>query len=163
MFKRILVPLDGSPAAEAALEPAMYLSSLDGGEIVLCRVQVLPADLGYIVEYPIPNYTFEEEHNRCDTYLMSVAGRMREAGRTVDYKVLDNTKGAAEQIVDTASELHCDLIVLTSHGRSGVTRFMLGSVAENVARLASCPVMIVGRHTAILDDAKEKAAAHASP
>lgn len=161
MFKRILVPLDGSKAAEAALEPATYLAGLSGGELLLVRVHSLP-DLGFPSEYPVPAYAFEAERKHCETYLMGVAGRVQEGGLQVRWQVLDNALSVAEQIVDAAAEEKSELIVLTSHGRSGVGRFFLGSVAENVARLAPCPVMIVGRQSVEHELAREKAAVSSS-
>ncbi len=157
MFSKILVPLDGSFAAEAALESAKYLARVGLGEIELVRIQTLPQDLGYTSEYPIPSEVFEQERLQCQNYLDKVAEHLAEDGFRSRCTVVAGGD-CARRIIEAAARSGTELIVLTSHGRSGLTRMMLGSIAEKVARLAHCPVMIVGRHTGALAEAKERSA-----
>ena len=143
MFHKILVPLDGSEAAEAALETATYLASMSKGEIELVRVQLPPNQFGFTSEADVPQAYFDEERDLCQAYLEPIAQRLSQAGLSVKCTVL---KGPdfARSILEAAIESGSNLIVLTSHGRTGLTKVLLGSVAESVSRRAPCPVMIIG-------------------
>jgi nucleotide-binding universal stress UspA family protein len=145
MFHKILVPLDGSEAAEAALKTATYLSSMSDGEIELVRVQSLPPQFGFTSEADLPQAYYDEERELCLAYLEPIADRLRQAGRKVLCTV---PKGpdCAKSILEAAVRSASDLIVLTSHGRTGLSKVLLGSVAESVSRRAPCPVMIIGEH-----------------
>ena len=153
MFHKILVPLDGSTAAEAALDSARYLARLGQGEIELLRIQTLPPDLGLTAEFPIPQEVFDQEQKECLNYLTPLAEGLKEGGYRVICTVLEGGD-CAGRIIERARSSGSDLIVLTSHGRGGLSRLMMGSIAERVARLAHCPVMIVGPNTAALAEAK---------
>ena len=143
MFHKILVPLDGSEAAEAALETATYLASMSKGEIELVRVQLPPNQFGFTSEADVPQAYFDEERDLCQAYLEPIALRLSQAGLRVKCTVL---KGPdfARSILEAAVDSGSNLIVLTSHGRTGLTKVLLGSVAESVSRRAPCPVMIIG-------------------
>ena len=77
-----------------------------------------------------------------DAYLEQVAARVREQGVEAAPTSSDGTN-VAEEIVDKAASEHATMIVMTSHGRSGIGRWLLGSVADKVARSAEVPVVIV--------------------
>lgn len=143
MFKNILVPLDGSPAAEAALEMACYLANLVSGQILLVRCTTLQIDLGYPPGFPLPQSALDTEQADCAAYLQQHAARLQGLGFQVKSKVLPSGDPASK-IVASAESHGCDAIVLTSHGRTGVPRFLMGSVAERVCRTAQCPVLLVG-------------------
>lgn len=136
MFKRILVPLDGSPRAEKSLDFALDLAQKYGAHVTLARicwtsVQVLTAgEIAMLGD--IPN--IEEEGARA--YL----AKLKEKHPEVDTQV--HIGDPAECIIDLTSKAHYDLVVMNSHGRSGMARFIMGSVAERVARHAACPVLI---------------------
>lgn len=138
MFKRILVPLDGSPGAESALAPARFLAAASGGELLLVRAgePIIPSlQVLDLSEDPLLN-----QRREITKYLEAIARpEQRES-----YRVLEEGN-AAQVILDEAERSGVDAIVLCSHGRTGVSRFLLGSVAEKVARHARCPVMIVRR------------------
>ena len=146
MFQRILVPLDGSSVAEAALEPARYLARLGSGQIELVRTQLLPVDLEDAKEFPVAHESYQAECLHCLQYLDNVAEKLRGEGLQVSCRVLPGGD-AATRIIATAQEDQSDLIILTSQGRSGLGKLMLGSVADKLSRLATCPVMIVGRNS----------------
>ena len=126
MYERILVPLDGSETAEAALA---YVQLLPSHQVRLLAVESDRADLSAICKAA----------RDCQTYLEAVAEPLREQGRNVETIVVFGNP--AEQILAFAAT--ADLVVMGSHGHGGVERFVLGSVADQVARHAPVPTMIV--------------------
>lgn len=137
MIKRILVALDGSPAAEMALSVAQSLARQSDSELVLACV-------AESAEWALRATDMVErsEWQECADYLKSQAARLDPLTR-VSTQVLE-PGDAAPGLVEGALQLHADLIVVASHGRGGLGRLMLGSVAEEVARTAQVPTMIVG-------------------
>lgn len=140
MFKKVMVPLDGSKEAEKALEYLPQVTSKAESEIWLLRVVQYPVTFG---EFPISQEILDSETQLADTYLTRIQSDLRNQG----YKVERTTKIAdpVSGVLDASDEANCDLIVMTSHGRTGVGRFLMGSVAERVCRYANCPLLIVGR------------------
>lgn len=126
-MKTILVPLDGSALAQQALPHALSLARREDAELVLLGV-----DEQYI-------YFTETEH--LTAYLGGLCDRIRTAGWRVRWQVLAG--GPAELILQRADQEKADLIVMSSHGRRGVTRWVLGSVTERVARETPCALMVV--------------------
>jgi nucleotide-binding universal stress UspA family protein len=126
MFERILVPLDGSETAEAALA---YVALLPSDRVRLLAIECDRADLSAVCTAA----------RDCKAYLEAVATPLREHGRDVD--TLVTFGNPPEQIL--ALSAAADLVVMGSHGHGGVKRFVLGSVADEVARHAPVPVMIV--------------------
>jgi nucleotide-binding universal stress UspA family protein len=126
MFERILVPLDGSETAEAALA---YVALLPSERVRLLAVESDQADLSAVCTAA----------RNCQAYLEAVATPLREQGRDVDTLVAFGNP--AEQIL--ALSAAAALVVMGSHGHGGVNRFVLGSVADEVARHAPVPVMVV--------------------
>lgn len=140
MYNRILVPLDGSNLAEQALDHAVSLASSQSCKLHLLRVwsRHEPMDSPYPVRR-----NWKGVRKQCEAYLQRVANSLRPSGLEVWSHVLEGTP--AEVINEQARSLDIDLIVMTSHGLSGISRWFLGSVAENVVRHAPCPVMTVGK------------------
>jgi nucleotide-binding universal stress UspA family protein len=130
MFRRILVPLDGSALAEAVLPQAGELARLHGAEVVLLRVESAP-------DYAVAQAAEEAQH-----YLRGVAASLWEARVQVSMMVVLSGDAAGEILVQ-AELTAADLILMATHGRSGVGRWMLGSVAEKVLRAAVTPVLLV--------------------
>lgn len=129
MLKTILVPLDGSPLAERALPFARRLAHASGARLNLIRV----AD------------HFEERlagDEEAQTYLDVLFAGLAEAGLTGETQVLASRHHPANAIVDR-SHGHADLVVMATHGRSGLGRAIYGSVAEDVLRQAEVPVLMV--------------------
>ena len=142
-FERIVVPLDGSEVAKAALKPATLLAEGFGSELILVRVVPSPVELTSIYGVPGVELRGEGHHARMEearSDLKAVAGRIK--GPTVDGRVIESG-GAAEGIVEAARELGADLIAMASHGREGLERAFLGSVADKVLRSTTRPVLIV--------------------
>ncbi len=134
MLQRILVPLDGSVRAEYALPVAARLARTTGGTLILLQVyQVMPS------EFVLSNYTAEA--SSATAYLAQVAARPDLAGIMIETIALAGA--VALTILDAVLEYQADTIVLCSHGRSGPTRWALGSVAEKVARHAPVPVLVL--------------------
>ena len=143
MFHKILIPLDGSKFAEAALPPARYLAGLSGAEIMLVQARQIPNELGFPLGFPVAPEVLAAEKTRCEEYLESVAAPLREAQLKIDWSVMP-AGNPAHEISEFVGREGCDLVIMTSHGRGGFAHAVMGSVAEKVARMSPCPVMIVG-------------------
>lgn len=143
-LSKIMVPLDGSLLAETALSYAENLAVAMNLGIVLVRVlKIGGAYTGYAdgytyFQYPDLDNKIEEE---AIEYLRSTAFRLLARGLDAEWKVLRGSPSAS--IVELARETPQDLIVITTHGRSGVTRWFLGSVAEGLVRSSGDPVLII--------------------
>jgi nucleotide-binding universal stress UspA family protein len=144
MYNKILVPLDGSELAERALPLAFQLVQQSEGEVVLVRAltpdRVLVPDAlsGYGLLWP--EKPLEDARAEARTYLNHWRSKAP-GGARVRYVLAEGS--AAETIAETAVEEKADLIVMSSHGYSGLTRWMLGSVAERVLHAAHCPVLVI--------------------
>lgn len=140
-YTHILVPLDGSKTAEAALPHAFGLAKLNGAAVT--RSSVVPPIEDVIVIGAEPIYIDEQlaaKKQRALWYLDSVRERQRD-GLTIRTAV--ETGPVASTIIDYAARESVDLIVLATHGRSGVQRWLLGSVAEKVLHAARQTVLLV--------------------
>lgn len=143
MSKTVLVPVDGSPQADAALEHA--LSQFPEAEIVALTA-IDPVAAGY-ASTPgpdgggYPGEWVEQANERADWILDEAVETAAEQGREVETVRVNDRPARA--IVDYAEEEELDHIVIGSHGRTGVTRVLLGSVAEKVVRRSPCPVTVV--------------------
>jgi nucleotide-binding universal stress UspA family protein len=142
MYKRILVPLDGSPLAEAALAHAETLAQQFASEVLLLRVVVSPyaiiaPDL-VLAGYDSNHQQFEDQ---AEHYLQAVAGKL--AARQIKVRTMTCDGPVAEAILDRARENQIDLIVMSTHGRGGVSRWVYGSVADRLLQAAPCPVLLV--------------------
>jgi nucleotide-binding universal stress UspA family protein len=157
MLRRILIPLDGSPLAEAVLEPATQLGDMLGAEYTLFRAVVLPPPLQ--LPYPavmiIPEQTPVTSvlREQAQGYLDEMAHRLRSRGLRVETAVEVTTDSVSA--ISTWAERHgADLIALATHGYGGATRFLLGSVADKLVRSATVPIF-VWRPTAPADHAAQ--------
>lgn len=144
-YKRILVPLDGSRLAEQVLEDVKaVVPNKNDCLITLLRV-VEPLLHGYLVDYiSAKQYKSAEERNESDAkdYLISTAEELTRAGMRVEVELI--VGGAADEaILDYAKENSIDLIIMSTHGRSGVHRWIFGSVTQRVLRHSPVPILIV--------------------
>lgn len=143
MYRQIVVPLDGSELAEEALAQATKMAKAAGTPLKLIRVvdtyrtQSLPAT-GMALDYSMLSELAEEEIEDAKTYLTDLVQKVRAEGLQVSGDVLHGP--IARQICSAADKE--DLIVMSSHGRTGIKRWFLGSVAEEVMRNAECPVLL---------------------
>ncbi|MGE5618875.1 MAG: universal stress protein [Sphingomonadaceae bacterium] len=143
MYSRILVPLDGSPLAETAITHAELLASATGAELELIRVAVLrfvqqPGKEGYVVQ----NGGDREE---AEAYLQEWQRRLSDNGIRATYQV--RVGNVAEEIVQYAAATRADIIVMSTHGRTGARLWAYGSIAEKVLRVAPCSVLVVRTRT----------------
>lgn len=142
MYKKILVPLDRSAGAEAALPVAADLARAD--QAVIRLLHVAPPPTAIVAEGRVIAYADQESERLqhiWEVYLREAARQL--AGVRVEYAVRFGEP--AEEILEAARESGADLIAMATHGRSGVVRLMLGSVAEAVLRRSEVPVVLV-RH-----------------
>jgi nucleotide-binding universal stress UspA family protein len=143
-LRRILVCLDGSPLAEAMLEPATALGRLWGAEYHLLRVAAPPDHLspGHDAESQALFQHYTDKAKRSSiSYLDGVAQRLRSAGLAVHTHV-SLSRNVAAAILEEANTAGCDSIAISTHGRGGLARLLLGSVADKVARGADRPVLL---------------------
>jgi nucleotide-binding universal stress UspA family protein len=157
-WKRILVPTDFSPCADAAVDLAVDLARGSGAMIVLQHATERPSGLGataMIVPEPgrAPVAVDEWMHAKVRARLEHAAAPLRALGLEVRVR---SDVGKAHTAVLAAIEAEgADLCVIGTHGRAGVAHFLLGSVAEKVVRHANIPVLTVRGHcatTAGVDD-----------
>jgi nucleotide-binding universal stress UspA family protein len=144
MFKRILVTLDGSDFSERALEPAIHIAQKFGAEVLLLRVLTLEA---VAAAGTGPQY-FElsglhEQHDRdeAEAYLRAI----KRLWESTDVPIATRVAVGAppEMILIAAGDCDIDLIVMSTHGRSGISRFLYGSVAEAVLRGTQLPLLLI--------------------
>jgi nucleotide-binding universal stress UspA family protein len=143
--KSILVPLDGSISAEAALTPAVDLARDKAARLVLLRAAEAHTLVADPTEAQVAAVREAEE------YLASLRARVERGGgvETVDVAVWYGPP--AEAIAEAAMYRKVDLIVMSSHGRSGLGRLVLGSVAETVLRSTTVPILLIRPGNAPLD------------
>jgi nucleotide-binding universal stress UspA family protein len=137
---KVMVRLDGSALAEQALEPALELARLAEGGCTLLRVVEIHSSLP---DSPpgSPGRPGEVHAEEARAYLEHIAGRLRHRGEVVQTRVVVG-RGTAETILEQARGLGTELIAQGTHGRGGVRRLLLGSVADKVVRGAAIPVLV---------------------
>jgi nucleotide-binding universal stress UspA family protein len=144
MYQRILVAIDGSATAERALQEAIKLAA---GKAQLRLVYVLEAVYPLDAEgYAYIDYEALQEAVRStgERTLAQAAENVRRSGITAETALLDSPGERTADVIDEeAQNWKADLIVIGTHGRSGLSRLLLGSVAEGVVRGASVPVLLV--------------------
>ncbi len=144
MFAKILVPLDGSELAERALEPAIRLARAAGSQIIFLRIpeieQILAAPYSALDTYHLELSTARTAAE-AENYLQDVLARYTGSDLPLSTRVVAGIP--ADVIIDVAAAEQVDLILISSHGRSGIRKWVLGSVAEAVLQKASCPVLVL--------------------
>jgi nucleotide-binding universal stress UspA family protein len=148
-MKTILYATDFSTDARPAFEVACVLAGEGSGRLVILHVERAPlATLGGTTAVPpLPN-----EYDREKLWEQLKDIQPSRAGIAVEYRLLYGDP--ATVILEVAQEIGADLIVMGTHGRTGLRRLLMGSVAEPVVRTASCPVLTV-RSPAIVPPARE--------
>ena len=149
MYDRILVPLDGSDIAERVLPHVEALAEKFGSAVTLLQATTPPETLiaasaeGAAPAGPVldPTPIVEAERQAASAYLEVAAERLRGRGLAVAGERPE--AAPADAIVEHAHRAGTDLIAMTTHGRGGLGRLILGSVADEVLRSAPCPVLLV--------------------
>jgi nucleotide-binding universal stress UspA family protein len=137
-LKQILIPMDFSDCAKKALQYAIPLAKEHKAAITLLYVVVPSSYIGG--EFGAYDLGFDAEvRTSGEKALVKLAEEVREVGAST----LIRCGSPAHEILEVAKELPADLIVISTHGRTGLTHVFLGSVAEHVVRRAPCPVLVV--------------------
>jgi nucleotide-binding universal stress UspA family protein len=148
MYTRIVVPLDGSELAELGLPHGEELARLAGSPLHLVRIVVPVPTAGFaMAEHGYSDTLFaatSREEAAADDYLVKL--RDRYATRNIQVTIERRTGKVIHELLAVARD--GDLYVIASHGRGGVSRWFLGSVAEEITRHSRVPVMIVRADTA---------------
>lgn len=145
-FKKILVCLDGSPLAEKVLDSARSLAHCTQAELILLRV-VEPANLLFDMETAdqVQESVNALERSDAEAYLNNLVQQLPPTENILSTHTLIGPP--ADTIIDFAQEQQVDLIAMSSHGRSGIGRWVYGSVAEKVLRGAKCATLIMREKT----------------
>ena len=138
MYRRILVPIDGSPVAEAAFEHALSIADTVGATVDVLYVADTAQDSVTVVGTDVVDALEQEGED----VVAAAADRARTQGVEVTTEVLQGDP--AETILDYVETRGDDVIVMGTQGRTGLSRALLGSVAEKVIRNATVPVLTVG-------------------
>ncbi len=149
MYDRILVPLDGSKMGEAALPYVEGLvAKLSPGtkvEVTLLRVASSLSHYivagGEAVQVPYTEKEIEQLKKNAADYLNKAGEGLRKKGAIV--KIVVGAGRAAEEILKATDEIKADLVVMSTHGRSGLSRWAFGSVADRVLRAGKTPLLMV--------------------
>ena len=143
-YKHLLVPVDESPMSYAAAEQALSLAKDLNCPVTIMSVIAVDPFVGvdfYKVAPAITDYFMQSEQN-AQNRLAEIQQSFSREGISVDTKIIRGV-AASEGIVQIANEIGADLIIMGSHGRTGVKKMMLGSVAQNVLTQSPVPVLIV--------------------
>ena len=135
MVNRILVPIDGSEYAYKALDWALNLAEKDSADIEL--LTVIPAVPAFV------GPSEKEVQERAEAMLKETLNKTKTIKPNLEISTKILVGRPANKIVEASKEGNFDLIVMGSRGLGGITEFLLGSVADRVADLAQCPVVIV--------------------
>jgi nucleotide-binding universal stress UspA family protein len=146
MFKRILVTLDGSDLSERALQPGRELAKKFEAQVTLLRVitcdAIVVSNTGAAPQYlQLRDMREERDLAESDAYLQGIKALWRDTGIRVTTRVA--VGAAPEMIVQEAARCEAELIVMSTHGRSGLSRLLYGSVAEAVLRGTRLPLMLI--------------------
>lgn len=143
MYKKILVPLDGSPGAEAIMPHVEELASRYGATVVL--LQIVEPTIAYTSPYDAyPELNIDQAERRteeADTYLTGWAEKL--AGKGIETACRNEHGPVVKTILDVASDEDADLIAMTSHGRTGLSRVFYGSVSAGVLHRVDRPLLLV--------------------
>jgi nucleotide-binding universal stress UspA family protein len=141
MYKKILVPLDGSELAKMALDQAEKLAKTFDAEIILFQVVPFMPIYGS-PELVTPLIVDEKQKEAAEKYLVNLGEELKKRGLRVAATVRTGQQVAVE-IIDFAKEAGVDLIIMCTHGRSGISRWVMGSVAFKVVTRAETPILLI--------------------
>lgn len=143
MYQRILVPVDGSATSGRALAEAIKFAQQYNARVEVVHVL---EDIGYLDEENYLNYAeLVDSLKRSGEKILAAAQmKLKQAGVLVETKLLEaNGERVAHVITAEAKNAQADLIIVGTHGRSGFSRMLLGSVAEGVVRTADIPILLI--------------------
>jgi nucleotide-binding universal stress UspA family protein len=141
MYKKILVPLDGSKVAEGVLPHAKSLAYSEGAELILLTVAANPA-MDFVFSDPgLAQSAVQEQEDRSKQYITEIENDLKAAGFKTS--TLLRIGSVAEVILGVADEMQVDVIAMSTHGRTGPARWLLGSIAERVVHSSKVPVLLI--------------------
>ncbi|MXS86524.1 universal stress protein [Nitrosomonas sp. HPC101] len=143
MYQKILVPLDGSLTSNLALQEAIKLAKQMNARLELVHVY---EDAIYLVDENYFNYEELQKtiHSCGEKVLVSAAETVRASGIPVETRLIpSNNERIATILMEEAKRWQAELIVIGTHGHSGFSRLLLGSVAEGVVRIAAIPILLI--------------------
>jgi nucleotide-binding universal stress UspA family protein len=145
ILTKLLLTLDGSKVSEASIPYAVELASRLGTKVVLLRVLGMSYGAFSSAGEAFVGY-YSEDQMEADKalgkdYLETIAGKLKQKGVTVETQV--RFGDAAEEIISLASEIHADLVVMSTHGRSGIGRWVFGSITEKVLYEGYTPLLLI--------------------
>ncbi len=146
MYERILVAVDGSPVSDRALGEAVKLAQLTGGELRV--ITIVDSPLRHLPDYAVyynPEPLREAALKAADDVLAKAREQVGDKVKAKFDRVCQEraSEDVAERIELEAEDAKADVIVMGTHGRRGVRRLMLGSVAEGLLRVSNRPVLLV--------------------
>jgi nucleotide-binding universal stress UspA family protein len=139
--RRILVPVDFSEHAQAVLDWAAHLAEEHGSRVLLLHVYHLPVEFQQLEGAYLPADFWANVKNEAEQQLAAYAETLR--GRGLEVEALVREGYPATVIVEEATSQHADLLVIGTHGHTGLKHLLLGSIAERVVQKAPCPVLTV--------------------
>lgn len=145
MYSNILVPLDGSEFSECALDHVVAIAQgCKAGRVILLQILEPFYHESTVIGVLGEDFIRETEQKAKDHTLQYLIKKAAELGKLgVKAEAVVREGFAADVILDFAKDENIDLIIMTTHGRSGIARWALGSVADKIIRHASTPIMIV--------------------
>ncbi|MEJ2656492.1 MAG: universal stress protein [Desulfobacterales bacterium] len=143
MYKKILVPLDGSKRAEAILPHAEEMANRYGAEIIIFRVEELYVMLEWdeVVDPAKCREKFDARKNALESYLTQIKTKFRDKGIQTHTRVVHGP--VVQSILTAAQEMDVDIILMASHGLSGSQRPFYGSVTAGVLQKIDRPLLII--------------------
>ncbi len=142
MYKRILMPTDGSPTSQRALEQGLGLAKLMGAEVVFLHVVENPLAAGYATPETLPYAAqlYQDLKDSAKEILENALAKAKEAGVKATATLIEN-RDPVQAITEASKDV--DAVVMGTHGRSGFNRWMFGSVAEGALRRSEKPFLMV--------------------
>jgi nucleotide-binding universal stress UspA family protein len=144
MYKRVLVPVDGSELSESILPLVLQVASASDLDVVLLNVNGFIPPAAVQARHPYGIHDYKPQLQEAASYLDRVARELRTRGVRVRTRVRGGN--TVDAILAVAQDDAVDLIAMATHGRTGVARLFWGSVAERVVRQASVPVFLLRGH-----------------
>jgi universal stress protein A len=147
MFKKILCPIDFSEGSRSALRAATTLATQNAGEVVLVHVWTPPI-MAMATQAPVPGEALQQMYETAEADLAAAAAALGKQGVRTTTQILEGSPWA--MIVEASrNDRAIDLVVMGTHGRTGLSHALLGSVAEQVVRHARCAVLVVRDDTKV--------------
>ena len=144
MYSKILVPLDGSPLAEQVLPHVLALAACHQSEVVLLRVVNYP-----LSAVPLSDANLEEEVRDCEecedtAYLQAVTEKyFKGSNLKVEADLITGEGPVVKSILDYAEEMGAELIAMSTHGRTGISKWAFGSIAEKLLKGAESAILLI--------------------